>query len=104
MSAAPEPTASLDIALAHAARLLDTDPSLAAAQAQEILHAVPGHPSAQLVLGAALAAGGDVFAALDLLEPLAAAQPASARTQLELGLALGKVGRGDEALVALQRA
>ncbi|HEY5781232.1 MAG TPA: sulfotransferase [Lysobacter sp.] len=104
MSAAPEPTASLDIALAHAARLLDTDPSLAAAQAEEILHTVPGHPTAQLLLGAARSARGDAKAALDILEPLAAAQPASARTQLELGIALGRIGRGDEALAALRRA
>lgn len=104
MSAAPEPTASLDIALAHAARLLDTDPSLAAAQAEEILRTVPGHPTAQLLLGASRSARGDAMAALDILEPLAAAQPASARTQLELGIALGRAGRGDEALAALQRA
>src|SRR5688572_26378440 len=104
MSAAPEPTASLDIALAHAARLLDTEPSLAAAQAEEILHAVPGHPTAQLVLGAARSARGDAMGAIDILEPLAAAQPGSARTQLELGIALGRIGRGDEALAALRRA
>lgn len=104
MSAAPEPTASLDIALAHAARLLDTDPSLAAAQAEEILRTLPGHPTAQLVLGAARSACGDAFAALEILEPLAAAQPGSARTHLELGIALGRAGRGDEALAALQRA
>ncbi len=104
MSAAPEPTASLDIALAHAARLLDTNPSLAAAQAEEVLHAVPGHPTAQLLLGAARNAGGDAIAALDILEPLASAQPGSARTQLELGLALGRAGRSEEALVALRRA
>jgi len=56
------------------------------------------------VLGAARSARGDAIAALEVLEPLAAAQPASARTQLELGIALGRIGRGDEALAALRRA
>ena len=49
-----EPTASLDIALAHAARLLASDPALAAEQAREILRVVGDHPLALLVLGAAL--------------------------------------------------
>lgn len=104
MSVAPEPSASLEIALAHAVRLLDEQPALAEAQAAEILRALPNHPTALLVLGASRSACGDNAGALAVLEPLAQAQPGSARTQLELGIALGRSSRGDEALQAMQRA
>ena len=40
------PTGSLEVALAHAERLLDTDPALAAEQAREILRVVGDHPAA----------------------------------------------------------
>jgi len=48
----------LEIALDHAARLLESEPELAVAQATEILKAVPDHPPAMLLLGKALAASG----------------------------------------------
>jgi predicted Zn-dependent protease len=104
MSVTTGPTASVDNALAHASRLLDADPALAAEQAGEILRIVPGHPVAQMLLGAAHSARGRTADALAILEPLAVAQPRSPRTQLELGIALGRAGRGDEALAALRRA
>src|SRR4249919_1853205 len=96
MSAASEPTATLQVALAHAGRLL------AAAQAQEILRMVPGQPLAQLLLGAAHNARGAAEQAIAVLAPLAAQQPRWAAAQLELGIGLGRVGRGDEALAALR--
>jgi Flp pilus assembly protein TadD len=99
-----EPTASLDIALAHAARLLASDPALAAEQATEILRVVGDHPLALLLLGAAHCACGDAGKALGILVPLAAAHPQWAQAQLELGVALGQAGRGGEALSALRRA
>lgn len=99
-----EPTADLEAALAHAARLLEADPAQAGEQAREILRVVPEHPAALLVLAASLGAGGQTEHALAILEPLAVSQPRSARTQLELGIALGRIGRGDEALAALKRA
>ena len=71
MSNASEALGTLDVALAHAARLLERDPRLAAQQAGEILKVVPGHPRARLVLGAAQRIAGDTQAALDVLEPLA---------------------------------
>ena len=46
---------TLDVALAHARRLLARDPAMAAEQAREILRAVPGHPATLLLLGEALA-------------------------------------------------
>src|SRR5690349_2623770 len=104
MTVATGPTASVDVAIAHATRLLETDPDLAAQQAGEILRAVPGHPAATMLLGAAHNARGRTADALAVLEPLAAAQPNSARTHFELGIALGRAGRGDEALAALRRA
>ena len=99
-----EPTASLDIALAHAARLLASDPALAAEQATEILRVVGDHPMALLLLGASRCACGEAGHAVGILDPLAAAHPQWAQAQLELGIALGQAGRGGEALAALRRA
>ncbi|MGO4551827.1 sulfotransferase [Lysobacter sp. 2RAF19] len=104
MTSAHEPTASVDAALAHASRLLSTDPALAGRQAEEILRVVDGHPVALLLLGASHSACGDAQAATRILEPLAREQPASPAVQLELGIALGRGGRGDEAVAALRRA
>jgi tetratricopeptide (TPR) repeat protein len=59
--------ASIATALAHATRLLERRPALAAEQAREILAAVPNQPDAMLILGLAQAATGaeeDAIAAL----------------------------------------
>jgi tetratricopeptide (TPR) repeat protein len=104
MSAPAEPVGTVEMALAHAARLLDTQPAAAAEQAAEILRVVPNHPVAQLLLGAARRALGDIDGALALLEPLAQSQPNAAAAHCELGLALGLKGRGDRAIEALRRA
>ena len=103
-SAVSEPTASLQVALAHAGRLLATAPALAAEQAQEILRAVPGQPMARLLLGAAHNARGATAQAIAILAPLAEQQPRWGAVQLELGIGLGRIGRGNEALAALRRA
>jgi tetratricopeptide (TPR) repeat protein len=47
---------------------------------------------------------GDPSSALAVLQPLAARHRDSAAIQYELGVTLGVLGRGDEAVVALQRA
>jgi tetratricopeptide (TPR) repeat protein len=99
-----DPKGSLEVALDHAARLLADKPAMAAAQAREILRAVPGHPQAELLLGAALRAQGDLAAALAVLGPLAAAQPRAALAQFEYGRALAGAGRSREAAAALRRA
>ena len=104
MSTASEPVGTLDVALAHAARLLETQPQLASEQASEILKAVPGHPPARLILGIARRIVGDLAAALEVLEPLAREQPRWSAAQLELGVALGDAGRGSEAIATLKRA
>jgi tetratricopeptide (TPR) repeat protein len=104
MSGAPGPVGTLEVALDHAARLLASDPALAAEQATEILRAVPRHPVALLVLARARRAAGDPRAAVEILEPLAAAQPLAADVHHELALALGDAGRGEAAVAALRRA
>jgi predicted Zn-dependent protease len=104
MSGAREAVGSLDVALAHAERLLASDPRLAAEQAREILAVVPGHPAALLLLGAARRSLGEAAAALEVLGPLADQHPKWAIVHYELGLALGMLHRGDEAVAALRRA
>jgi len=98
------PTGSLETALAHAARLLPTSPSLAAEQAGEILKVAPNHPVAGLLLGSARRMSGDAAGALEILEPLAAAQPNWAAAHYERGLALGDALQLGAALAALRRA
>jgi tetratricopeptide (TPR) repeat protein len=94
----------VDVALGHAARLLERDAALAAEQAREVLKAVPGHPHARLILGAAHRIGGQTQSALEILEPLAREQPRAAPVHLELGMARGEAGRTSEAISSLRRA
>ncbi|HLN48603.1 MAG TPA: sulfotransferase [Steroidobacteraceae bacterium] len=104
MNTASQPVGEIDVALAHAKRLLDKSPELAAEQAREILNVVPGHPIARLILGAAQRVAGRAQAALEILEPLAVDQPRAAPVYLELGIARGEAGRGRDAIAALRRA
>jgi tetratricopeptide (TPR) repeat protein len=104
MSQAAEPVGSVEVALGHAARLLESSPLLAAEQASEILKAVPAHPLATLLLGVARRTGGDAGAALDVLGPLAALHPQWALAHYELALALSGMDRSAAAIAALQRA
>jgi tetratricopeptide (TPR) repeat protein len=97
-------TGTLEQALAHATRLLQSDPALAGEQATEILQVAAGHPLALQLLAAARMAQGDSQGALDILVPLAQAQPNWAVAQLDLGLALAHGGRGQEAIDALRKA
>jgi tetratricopeptide (TPR) repeat protein len=104
MTVTAEPVGTLQVALDHTARLLASDPSLAIEQAREILQAAPGHPLATLFIGIARRRLGDVPAALEILEPLAQAQPAWAPVHYELGVTLGLAGRGEPAVDALKQA
>jgi tetratricopeptide (TPR) repeat protein len=103
MSTTADPMGTLETALAHATRLLPTNPDLAAEQAQEILKAVPGYPPASLLLGVAWRRLGDVPRALEVLKPLVKGQPRWANAHYELGLALADA-EPDAALAALRRA
>ena len=103
-SSSGSPTGSLEVALAHAERLLDTDPALAAEQAGEILRVVGDHPAAWLLLANAHALRGRPREALDILGPLAAAQPRSARVQFAFGQALAATGHASDAVAPMRRA
>src|SRR5512137_2352267 len=104
MSGANEPVGSIDVALSHAAKLLDSRPDLAAEQAGEVLKVAPGHPVASIILGASHRARGDTATALAVLEPLAAAHPDWVSPHYELGLAYGMAGHSRDAVRALRRA
>ncbi|MBN8713564.1 MAG: sulfotransferase [Xanthomonadales bacterium] len=95
---------TLEQALAHATRLLERDPELAVEQLGEILNAVPGHPGALRLLAQARLALGDIAGAVDILQPLARAQPKWAALHCELGIVLARAGRGGEAIAALRHA
>ncbi len=104
MSGASEPVGTLDVALAHATRLLESNPALAAEQAAEILKVAPNHPMATLLMGAARRSCGNAASALEILEPLVNLQPNWPAAHYELGRALASVRRGDAAVAALRRA
>ncbi|MGO9426111.1 MAG: tetratricopeptide repeat-containing sulfotransferase family protein [Steroidobacteraceae bacterium] len=104
MNSLSERVGAIDVALAHAQRLLEKDAELAAQQAREILSVSPGHPIARLILGAAHRRLGRALAALEVLEPLAKEQPSASAAHLELGIARSEAGRGRDAVVALRRA
>jgi predicted Zn-dependent protease len=104
LNIAPEPLGSVDMAIAHAKRLLEKNPDLAEEQAREILNADPAHPAARLILGAAQRRGGRARQALDVLEPLGRELPHAAPVYLELGVARAEAGHLPEAIVALRRA
>ena len=101
---AAEPVGTLSVALAHTARLLAANPSMAESQAREILKVVPDQPDARLLLAAALRGQGQADAALDAILPLVDAKPQWAAAQFERGRSLSDLGRGPEAIHALQRA
>ena len=103
---APEPLGSVDVALAHAQQLLQTQgrPQAAAAQASEILKVVPRHPAARLVLGSAQALMGNCADAISTLAGLAREQPRSSAVHFELGLAYAEAGQGSLAVAMLRRA
>jgi tetratricopeptide (TPR) repeat protein len=92
------------MAIAHAKRLLEKNPDLAAEQAREILNVDPAHPTARLILGAARRRSGRAPEALDILEPLGRELPHAAPVYLELGVARAEAGHLREAIAALRRA
>ena len=104
MSATPEPVGTLEVALEHTERLLERDPAAAVAQATEILKAVPGQPTAQLLLGVALRSSGHLESAIGALTALIMQRPRWAAAHFELGVTLGANHQGDEAIAALIKA
>jgi tetratricopeptide (TPR) repeat protein len=102
--AATEPVGTLATALAHAARLLPVDPSLAEAQSREILKVAPEHPRALLLLAASLRSQGAAAGAREILQPLTAANPRWGQAWFQAGLADAALGEGPAAVSALRRA
>ncbi|MDP3854410.1 tetratricopeptide repeat-containing sulfotransferase family protein [Phenylobacterium sp.] len=98
-----EPVGTLATALAHAARLLPSNPDLAEAQSREILKVAPQHPDAVTLLAAALRRQGRSGAALEVLGPAAEARPDLAQLQFETALARMALGDGPAAIIALNR-
>ena len=92
MSGAQEPVGTLEIALAHAAKLLVSEPALAAEQASEILKVAPGHPVATMMLAAAPRAQDRPTSARDARAPCPG-PPDWVSTHYEIALALGLLGR-----------
>jgi predicted Zn-dependent protease len=104
LNIASEPLGTVDTAIAHAKRLLGTNPDLAAEQAREILSFDPANPTARLVLGAAQRRAGRPLQALTVLEALGRELPNAAPVFLELGVARAETGHLQEAIAALKRA
>ena len=104
MTAAPEPTGSLEAALRHTTHLLESNPALAAEQAREILKAVPDNPTATLLLGVSCRLSGDVASARRILEALTRGLPRWAPAFFEYGMTLLESADAHGALAALRRA
>ena len=75
MSTRAEPVGTLEVALAHASRLLAVKPAVAAEQACEILKVVPQQPQALVILGRARAMAGDVDGSIDALTRAVSQRP-----------------------------
>lgn len=103
MKVAPESPADVANAFAHAVRLLDRSPELAAAQAREIL-ARGSHPPTELLLAQADAACGRLDDAFARVRALAAGHADWGAPMLELGLLHARAGRGNEAIACLREA
>ena len=92
---------ALGQALAHASRLLESNPRAALAKARDILRAAPGHPHAILIEGQALRRKGDSRAALARLAELARTQSRVPAVMWELAQAASEAGNNRQAIAAL---
>ena len=104
MNSAADPTGTIEVALAHAGRLMATNPGMALEQASEILKVVPNHPVATLLMGAAQRSTGNLEAALRTLRALTDAQHQWAAAHYEFGRSLAEAGQHEAAITALRRA
>lgn len=103
-AAAGEPQATLDIALKHALRLLESDPPLAEEQAREILKIIPREPRARVILAKARRRQGDPQGAKEAAEAALAIAGKLPEAMVELGLAHAALGEGTKAIKAFERA
>lgn len=98
------PSGNLKTALDHAGRLLESNPALAAEQAQEILKIAPGVPAAMHIEAVAHRLMGQADKALEILEKLAGTMPDVPPVLHQLGMAYGAVGRSSDAIETLKKA
>jgi len=98
-----QPKSTLEVALAHAERLMRRDPALAIEQADAILEALPDQPGALLIKGRALLRQGAFDDARALLTTLAK-QRRTPSTLLALAEAFTAVQDYDGAIVVLREA
>jgi tetratricopeptide (TPR) repeat protein len=104
LSSESQHVGSLQVALGNAARLLASQPRLAAEQAAAILEVVPGQRDATLLLGVARRSCGDVESARLTLQQLCQGHPDWALAHYEFAVTLGRAGQGDAAIAALRHA
>ena len=100
MSTSPDPVGTLDAAMAHATRLLDAQPALAAERTLEILKVVPDHPPALFLLATALARAGrgdEAIAALRRTVERQPSHPEAWRVLADHLLATGDAAGADRA-------
>jgi tetratricopeptide (TPR) repeat protein len=97
LSTPAEPVGTLEVALAHASRLLAARPAAAAEQACEILKVVPRQPQALLILGLARAATGDTAGSIDALTRSVSLRPDLPDAWLALADQLRERGDGESA-------
>ena len=99
-----EPTTNqLEVALAHAERLLGRDPLLAIEQANAILEVAPRHPRAEMVKARALQWQGKPEGNATI-QRLAREQPRWADAQFELGRLRATAGEFERAIIAYRDA
>ncbi len=98
--APPDDQRDVATRIGQAKALLGVDPRAAAALARTL----PPSLEVRFLLGAALRRSGEVHAAIEVLAPLAAARPGAWGLHYEQGMALAMLGRGVEAVAALERA
>jgi len=103
--AAAETVGTLEVALAHASRLLASDPASAAAQAREILKVVGEHPQALRLLGEALRRQGEVEAAeAAYLRSVRASVGDPALIEAATALAENRIAHAEQALRTILKA
>lgn len=100
MNTTTEPAGTLQVAMEHAARLLQAEPALAAEQAREILKVVPKHAPAAFLLAQALTGlgrGEEAIAALRSTLALKPDHPEAWRLLADHLLAIGDTEGADAA-------
>ena len=107
MSAKADPTGTLEVAMQHANRLLESQPALAVEQAREILKVAPDHAPALFLLASALhraGRGDEAMAALQRTVELKPDHPEAWRALADHLRAIGDAAGADRAYAQHVRA